>query len=68
MADDRALIGTTLVAYESGRWAVYVLVVFPDDTVVRRIDDHHTRRRAELSADFIERAMNRYDDPPDFRV
>lgn len=56
----RALLGTALVVHDRGRWAVHVVVVFPDEVVVRRISDHHTLRRAEVSAGLIERAMNRW--------
>lgn len=56
---DRALIGTTLVALERGRWAVYVVVVFRDRTVVRRITDYHRLRMAEFAARVIDTAINR---------
>lgn len=61
MADDRALLGTTFVTHDRGRWTVHVLVFFADQTVCRPISDYHTRTRAEFAADVIERAMNRFD-------
>ena len=55
----QALLGTAYVTHDRGRWVVWVWVEFPDQTVVRRITDYHTRRRAEVAADLIERTMNR---------
>lgn len=44
---------------ERGRWAVEIVVVFADGVVRKRIDTHHTKARAELSANVIRRAAER---------
>ncbi|MHA7653845.1 hypothetical protein ACX9NE_18075 [Mycobacterium sp. ML4] len=56
---DEALEVQTLVVEENGRWAVEIVVVFADGVVRRRIDTHHTKRRAEISAALIKRAAER---------
>ncbi|BBY65980.1 hypothetical protein [Mycolicibacterium helvum] len=56
---DDALDVQTVVVQEHGRWAVDVVVVFADGVVRKRIDTHHTRARAELSAGLIRRAAER---------
>ncbi|AQT82929.1 hypothetical protein B1R94_18895 [Mycolicibacterium litorale] len=56
---DEALDVQTVVVEERGRWAVEIVVVFADGVVRRRIDTHHTRARAELSAKLIKRAAER---------
>lgn len=58
-SDDEALDVQTVVVEESGRWAVEIVVVFADGVVRRRIDTHHTKRRAEISAALIKRAAER---------
>ena len=49
----------TVVELERGRWAVDVLVFCPDGMVRHRIDTHHTKSRAEISARLIKRAAER---------
>lgn len=49
----------TAVLEENGRWAVDIIVVFPDGVVRRRIDTYPTRRRAEISARLIRRGAER---------
>ncbi len=56
---DEALDVQTVVVEERGRWAVEIVVVFADGVVRKRIDTHHTKARAELSADLIKRAAER---------
>lgn len=56
---DEALDVQTVVVEERGRWAVDIVVVFADGVVRRRIDTHHTKARAELSATLIKRAAER---------
>ena len=56
---DEALSVDTVVFEERGRWAVDIVVVFPDGIVRKRIDDHPTKARAELSARMIKRAAER---------
>ena len=51
--------GTSFVSEELGRWAVFIMVVFPDETILRRISDYHDERRATIAASLIHRAMNR---------
>ncbi|KQH76076.1 hypothetical protein AO501_18290 [Mycobacterium gordonae] len=58
-AADEALDVQTVVVEEDGRWAVEIVVVFADGVVRRRIDTHHTKRRAEISASLIKRAAER---------
>jgi hypothetical protein len=54
-----ALAVDTVVVEERGRWAVDIVVVFADGIVRKRIDTHHTKARAELSARMIKRAAER---------
>ena len=54
-----ALSVDTVVVEERGRWAVDIVVVFPDGIVRKRIDTHPTKARAELSARRIKRAAER---------
>lgn len=54
-----ALEVETVVTEERGRWAVDIVVVFADGVVRKRIDTHHTKARAELSARLIKRAAER---------
>jgi hypothetical protein len=56
---DEALDVQTVIVEDHGRWAVEIVVVFADGVVRRRIDTHHTRRRAEISANLIKRAAER---------
>jgi hypothetical protein len=56
---DEALSVDTVVVEERGRWAVDIVVVFADGIVRKRIDTHHTKARAELSARMIKRAAER---------
>ncbi|HEV2637783.1 MAG TPA: hypothetical protein VGX23_21700 [Actinocrinis sp.] len=49
----------TVVESERGRWAVDVLVIFPDGVIRHRIDSFHTKSRAEVSARLIKRAAER---------
>jgi len=49
----------TVVELDRGRWAVDVVVVFPDGVVRHRIDTFATRARAEISAGLIKRAAER---------
>lgn len=56
---EEALDVQTVVVEECGRWAVDIVVVFADGVVRKRIDTHHTRARAELSARLIKRAAER---------
>jgi hypothetical protein len=56
---DEALDVQTVVVEERGRWAVEIVVVFADGVVRKRIDTHHTKARAELSANLIRRAAER---------
>ena len=56
---DEALDVQTVVVEEKGRWAVEIVVVFADGVVRKRIDTHHTKARAELSARLIKRAAER---------
>jgi hypothetical protein len=56
---DDALHVETVVVEERGRWAVEIVVVFADGVVRKRIDTHHTKARAELSANVIRRAAER---------
>ncbi len=59
ISTDEALDVQTVVVEERGRWAVDIVVVFADGVVRRRIDTHHTKSRAELSARLIKRAAER---------
>ncbi len=54
-----ALAVETVVEYVSGRWAVDIVVFFPDSVVRKHIDTHPTKARAELSARLIKRAAER---------
>jgi hypothetical protein len=56
---DEAQAVQTVVVEERGRFAVDIVVVFADGVVRKRIDTHHTRRRAELAANLIRRAAER---------
>ncbi|UNB49925.1 hypothetical protein [Mycolicibacterium sp. YH-1] len=56
---EHALAIDTVVVYERGRWAVDIIVVFADGIVRKRIDNHPTQARAELSARMIKRAAER---------
>lgn len=56
---EEALAVETVVEYNSGRWAVDIVVFFPDSVVRKRIDTHPTKARAELSARLIKRAAER---------
>lgn len=56
---DEALDVQTVVVEDHGRWAVEIVVVFADGVVRRRIDTHHTKRRAEISASLIKLAAER---------
>ena len=56
---DEALDVQTVVVEERGRWAVEIVVVFADGVVRKRINTHHTKARAELSANLIRRAAER---------
>ena len=56
---DEALDVQTVVVEERGRWAVEIIVVFADGVVRKRINTHHTKARAELSANLIRRAAER---------
>ncbi|QEN15185.1 hypothetical protein ACRDU6_23065 [Mycolicibacterium sp. ELW1] len=58
-ASDEAVDVQTVVVEERGRWAVDIVVVFADGVVRKRIDTHHTKARAELSARLIKRAAER---------
>lgn len=49
----------TVVVEDRGHFAVEILVVFDDGVVRKRINTHHTRRRAELAAGLIKRAAER---------
>lgn len=49
----------TVISYESGRWAVDLIVVFDDGVVRTRIDTFPTKGRAEISARLIKRAAER---------
>ncbi len=49
----------TVIELDRGRWAVDIVVVFPDGVVRHRIDTFATRARAELSAGLIKRAAER---------
>jgi hypothetical protein len=59
ISTDEALDVETVVVEERGRWAVDIVVVFADGVVRKRIDSHHTKARAELSARLIKRAAER---------
>ncbi len=54
----------TRVEHESGRWVVYLAVIFDDGVVRHRISDHHTERLARIAAGWIERAADRDIDTP----
>ena len=58
-SSDEAVDVQTVVVEERGRWAVDLVVVFADGVVRKRIDTHHTKARAELSARLIKRAAER---------
>jgi hypothetical protein len=49
----------TVIEHEHGRWAVDVVVCFPDGVIRHRIDTFPTGPRAEISARLIERAAER---------
>jgi hypothetical protein len=49
----------TVVELERGRWAVDIVVVFPDGATRHRIDTFPTKARAEISARLIKRAAER---------
>lgn len=49
----------TVIEPEHGRWAVDLVVVFPDGVVRHRIDTFPTQARAEISARLIKRAAER---------
>lgn len=59
ISTDNALDVQTVVVEDCGRWAVEIVVVFADGVVRKRIDTHHTKARAELSARLIKRAAER---------
>lgn len=44
---------------EAGRWAVEIVVIFPDEAIVRRVNDYRTRRHAEIAASWIKRGADR---------
>jgi len=56
---DVALAVETYVVEESGRWAVEIVVMFPDEAVHRRINDYPTKRHAEIAATWMKRAAQR---------
>jgi hypothetical protein len=56
---DEALSVDTVIVAERGRWAIDIIVVFADGIVRKRIEDHATKARAELSARMIKRAAER---------
>ncbi|HWO66861.1 MAG TPA: hypothetical protein VNO31_43195 [Umezawaea sp.] len=59
MSDKRPISVDTAAEPEYGRWAVDVLVTFPDGVVRHRIDTFSTRALAEASARLIKRASER---------
>ncbi|MEM9037458.1 MAG: hypothetical protein AAGA99_07250 [Actinomycetota bacterium] len=65
MSDDgpsgahEAIAVDTSVEPESGQWAVWITVVFPDEAVRKRINVYRTRRHAEIAAGWIKRAAQR---------
>jgi hypothetical protein len=58
-ADEALDVQTVVVSDRGGRWAVEIVVVFADGVVRKRISTHHTKARAELSADLIKRTAER---------
>jgi hypothetical protein len=49
----------TVVVHDRGRWAVEIIVVFPDGVVRTRIETYPTKARAEIAARLIKRAAER---------
>lgn len=64
MAEPRAHEATCTVVEESGRFVVWMTVLFDDEVVRHRIRDYPTRRAAEIAASMISRTANRDIDLP----
>jgi hypothetical protein len=47
------------IAYERGRWVVYLEVVFWDETRRYAIQSYHSERLATIAADWMVRAAQR---------
>ena len=60
---DEALTIETYVVQESGQWAVYAEIVFPDTVRKFQIGVYRTERRAEIQAAYVKRYA---DLPPGF--
>lgn len=56
---DAAIAVDTTVVERSGRWAVEIVVIFPDEAIRRTVNDYPTRRHAEIAAGWIKRAAER---------
>lgn len=59
MPTDEAEDVQVLIVPERGRWAVEIVVTFPDGIVRERIDTYATEARAQISARLIKRAAER---------
>lgn len=51
------------IVEESGRWVLYLDVVFDDGAVRHRIQSFHTRAQAEVAARFVHGAAEREQRP-----
>lgn len=56
---DAAPLVSSMVLEEHGRFVVVLDVVFPDGAVRHRLQDFHTRARAELAARIVLAAAER---------
>ena len=69
MLDEHGVHSEARIEHEQGRYVVYLDVYMvnakgePSGVVSRRIQEHATRRKAEIAARWIERAARR-DTPP----
>jgi len=63
LPEDEALAVATYVVRESGQWAVYAEITFPDVVRKFRIGTYRTERRAAIQAEYVRRYA---DLPPGF--
>lgn len=57
--DAPALAVETSVVEDRGRWAVEIVVIFPDEAIRRRVNSYPSRRQAEIAASWVKRAAQR---------
>ena len=52
---DEALAIATYVVLESGQWAVWAEITFPDFVRKFRVGTYRTERRAQIQAEYVRR-------------